>query len=211
MALIQCSNCGQMVSDKATKCPNCGTPIVVPVKCKVCGELVSPNARACPNCGAPTKDTKKCKECGNQIPENAVTCPCCGYNNQEQQKLTFKEAISVCLLKKYATFTGRARRSEYWFFYLFNMIISIALSILMIILQWTSMYTVLLVIQTLFFIATLVPNFAVGIRRLHDTGRSGWNLLWALLPIVGLILLLIWFAQDSSKDDNKYGPSPKYN
>ena len=59
MALIKCTECGQMVSDKASTCPKCGAPIVVPVTCKECGQPVSPNAVTCPNCGAPLKATKQ--------------------------------------------------------------------------------------------------------------------------------------------------------
>ena len=218
MALIKCSECGQMVSDKASTCPKCGAPIVVPVTCKECGQSVSPNAVTCPNCGAPLKATRKCSECGKQIPEDAESCPYCGYSgkvsaapNGEQPRLTFSESLSVCFSKKYATFTGRARRSEFWYFYLFNMIISFSLNILMSAFMGSSMYMVMMVILWLYSLAVLVPNLAVTVRRLHDIGKSGWNFLWVFLPIIGVILLLIWLVKDSSKGENKYGASPKYN
>lgn len=218
MALIKCTECGQMVSDKASTCPKCGAPIVVPVTCKECGQPVSPNAVTCPNCGAPLKATKQCRECGKQIPEDAESCPYCGYSermsvasNEEQPRPTFGEALSVCFTKKYATFTGRARRSEFWYFYLFNMIIGFSLNILMSAFIGSSMYMITMVILYLYSLAVFVPNLAVTVRRFHDIGKSGWNILWAILPIIGAILLLIWFIKDSAKGENKYGASPKYN
>ena len=107
--------------------------------------------------------------------------------------MNFGQAITTCM-SKYATFSGRARRSEYWWFYLFTLILSWGAS--------------LVAGDTLAFIvnlAFLLPILAAGARRLHDTGRSGW---WQLLifTIIGIIPLTIWLATDSKKEDNEYGP-----
>lgn len=97
------------------------------------------------------------------------------------------------IFANYAVFTGRARRSEYWWFYLFNILVA-----------WIP------IIGWLWALAVLIPSLAVGVRRLHDTGKSGWYLLFCLIPLVGSILLIVWFCQDSEPGPNKYGPSPKY-
>lgn len=79
MALIKCSSCGQMISDKAKNCPKCGTPVEIPLKCEECGESVSPHSVSCPNCGAPFKSPMtQCEECGESIPPHSASCPNCG-------------------------------------------------------------------------------------------------------------------------------------
>ena len=110
------------------------------------------------------------------------------------------------VLNKYAQFTGRARRMEYWMFFLINMLISFAIGIVGGLLGMGSAVTVLTVVYS---IAILIPSIAVGIRRLHDTGRSGWWMLIAFIPLLGAILLLVYFAQDSEPGMNAYGPNPK--
>lgn len=108
------------------------------------------------------------------------------------------------VMKNYVGFKGRARRKEYWMFVLFNVIISIILSILEAFADpmdgvLTGIYSLLI----------LLPCLAVGVRRLHDTGRSGWWLLISLVPIVGAIVLIVFYCQDSKPDENQYGPNPK--
>ncbi|MBE1442392.1 DUF805 domain-containing protein [Paenibacillus sp. OAS669] len=107
------------------------------------------------------------------------------------------------VIKNYAGFEGRARRQEYWMFVLFNVIISVVLSLLSYI---TSLFSIL---SMLYALAILVPSIAVGARRLHDTGRSGWMLLIGLIPIIGSIILIVFMCQDSQAGDNQYGPNPK--
>jgi len=103
------------------------------------------------------------------------------------------------VLKKYAIFSGRARRKEYWMFMLFNFIIGFALGIV----------EVSSILVSLYSLAVLLPGMAVAVRRLHDTGRSGWWLLIGIVPIIGALVLLVFMVQDSQSDDNQYGPNPK--
>jgi len=115
----------------------------------------------------------------------------------------------LAVLKKYAVFNGRATRSEYWFFVLFNIIASVVLSIGDKIVGTYSAATGLGLLSGVYAIAVLLPGIGVSIRRLHDIGRSGWWLLIAFVPFIGAIVLLIFAAQDSAPGDNEYGPYPK--
>jgi uncharacterized membrane protein YhaH (DUF805 family) len=109
-------------------------------------------------------------------------------------------------LKKYAVFSGRSQRSEYWFYVLFYLIISIVLSVIdSLVFKAGSMG----ILGGVFALAMLVPSIAVAARRLHDTGRSGWWQLLALIPLIGAIILIVFLAQDTTPGENKYGPSPK--
>lgn len=100
-------------------------------------------------------------------------------------------------LKKYADFTGRARRKEYWMFILVYMVIAIILG-----------FVGSEIISALFGLAMLIPSISIAARRLHDTGRTGWWQLISLIPLIGFIVLLVFLVQDSL-DDNQYGPNPK--
>ena len=113
------------------------------------------------------------------------------------------------VLKKYAVFSGRARRKEYWFFVLFNLIISLVLTFIDSALGTLNEETGYGLLSGVYSLAVLIPSLAVAVRRLHDTGRTGWWLLIGLIPLIGLIVLLIFFVQDSKPGDNEYGPNPK--
>lgn len=110
--------------------------------------------------------------------------------------------------KNYANFQGRARRKAYWMFVLFNIIAIIALSVIegFIGLRSEGSYGIL---SGLYSLAVILPGLAVAARRLHDTGRSAWWLLIGLVPLVGPIVLLVFFVQDSQPGANQYGPNPK--
>jgi len=105
--------------------------------------------------------------------------------------MTFVESVTTCF-SKYADFNGRAARSEFWWWVLFNFVASLVLKL------------VSVKLSLLFSLATLLPYIAVAARRLHDTDRSGWLQLLGLIPIVGWILLLIWYVQEG-KSPNRYG------
>ena len=129
-----------------------------------------------------------------------------------------------CFTKHYADFSGRARRSEYWGTVLFNGLIQAGLSIILSIVA-TILFSSIeingeVTFSPLFFLLPdipiyiyglvwLLPGLAVAVRRLHDIGKSGWNLLWILLPIVGAIMLIYWYCQDSQPEENKWGANPK--
>jgi len=111
------------------------------------------------------------------------------------------------VLKKYATFSGRAQRAEYWYFILINIIVNTVLVILDVLFGTLSPNGTGL-LSGIYSLAVLIPHIAVGARRLHDIGKSGWWQLIVIIPIIGWILIIIWFATDS-EEDNQYGENPK--
>ena len=117
------------------------------------------------------------------------------------------------VLKQYVDFSGRARRKEYWMFCLFFFIFVIVAMVLDNVLGLTfSLYGQSLGygwLYTIFCLANFLPSLAVCVRRLHDVGRSGWWYFIAFIPLVGAILLLIWFCTDSQAGENKWGVNPK--
>ncbi|WP_027157529.1 DUF805 domain-containing protein [Methylobacter luteus] len=110
---------------------------------------------------------------------------------------------------KYAVFDGRAHRQEFWYFILFYFLIYFALSIVDQVTGTFSMETGAGLLSGIYALAMLVPSLAVGARRLHDTGRSGWWQLLMLIPILGGLILIFFFVLDSQPGDNQYGPNPK--
>ncbi len=129
--------------------------------------------------------------------------------------MDFVTAVKTCF-SKYATFSGRAPRSEFWWYVLFVWVASIVLSIV----DSTLFGTVVMMpggfsaststpyLSGLFSLAILLPNLAVSVRRLHDTDRSGWWLLISLIPLVGFIVLLVFFTSRGTDGDNRFGPDP---
>lgn len=108
------------------------------------------------------------------------------------------------VLKNYANFSGRARRAELWWFVLANLILFVVLAIL------RSLSDLFNVVYLLFALAMVIPSIALATRRLHDIGKSGWLLLLAFVPIIGNIVLLVFYLTDSNRGSNKYGISEKY-
>lgn len=113
------------------------------------------------------------------------------------------------VLKQYAVFKGRARRKEYWFFILFNLIASVVLTVIDFMTGLLDAELGIGLLSGLYSLAVLVPSLAVTVRRLHDTDRSGWWLLIGLVPLLGGIVLLVFMLLDSMAEDNQYGANPK--
>jgi uncharacterized membrane protein YhaH (DUF805 family) len=123
-------------------------------------------------------------------------------------------------LKKYGDFSGRARRSEYWSFSLISAAIYLVLLCTDIFVQagkdtdslaGNNGYSLgfLGILAVIYYLAVMLPSLAVFVRRLHDTGRSGWWWFISIVPIVGAIVILVFLVTDSQPGPNKYGPNPK--
>jgi uncharacterized membrane protein YhaH (DUF805 family) len=113
------------------------------------------------------------------------------------------------VLKKYAVFSGRARRQEYWMFVLINILISVGLMLIDMAMGFYSEATGISPLNNLYSLFVLIPSIAVTVRRLHDIGKSGWMLLIILIPLIGAIWLIVLTVTDSQDGENKYGPNPK--
>jgi uncharacterized membrane protein YhaH (DUF805 family) len=106
-------------------------------------------------------------------------------------------------LSKYAVFGGRSHRTEYWMFVLFNLIFAIGLGFV------DGLFGTGGILGLIYNLAILIPALAVSVRRLHDTNRSGWWLLIGLVPVIGVIVLILFFVMDSDPGNNEYGANPK--
>jgi uncharacterized membrane protein YhaH (DUF805 family) len=113
------------------------------------------------------------------------------------------------VLKNYAVFDGRARRTEYWMFFLISLVISVVLILIDRLIGTFTYQAGFGLLQGLYSLAVLIPSIAVTVRRLHDTGRSGWWILIALIPFIGGLVLLVFMVLDSQPGENQYGPNPK--
>ena len=116
------------------------------------------------------------------------------------------------VFENYANFSGRARRAEYWYYTLGSILLLIPFYILMMIgaaNESTIFSGIGVAGYVLLLVGTLIPSLAVGVRRLHDLNKSGWNYLVGLIPFVGSIILLVWFFTDGNRFTNNYGEDPK--
>jgi len=116
--------------------------------------------------------------------------------------MSFTEAIKSGF-DNYVNFNGRARRSAYWYWALFALLASIVVNIIDAVTGAAPIFSLLV------GLGLLLPGLAVSVRRLHDTDRSGWWILIALIPLIGFIILIVFYVQDSDPAENQYGPSPK--
>lgn len=175
--------------------------------------------KICNQCEAINADKAQfCCKCGNQLESNLHGNQ--NSNNQSQQPVQpmyrhigFGDAIRICLKEKYASFEGRATRGEYWYFYLFSMLVTIGGALVGGILgalfsggdsDVTLGFAV--IIYCIIALGMICPGISVLVRRLHDTGRSGWWYWLALIPYVGGIVIFIFTLLGSQEYDNEYGP-----
>ena len=120
-----------------------------------------------------------------------------------QRQVTFKEAIVRAIQQNYCNFSGRASRSEFWWFQLFGFILSTVIGIVF---CWSQ--DTMSIVNCIVGLALFLPSLGLTVRRLHDIDKSGWWIFIGLIPIVGWIILLVWYCKDSQMEPNQYGPVP---
>ena len=157
--------------------------------CKNCGEFLDDNVKFCTSCGAKQGAPAAAPSNQEDIPVYE------GHVVDNSARVGFLEAVKLAFVH-YADFKGRARRSEYWWFTLFNIIVSSVLT------------TAVPDFAGIWSLVILIPGTALVVRRLHDAGKSGWFYLWMFLPLAGGIIILIQLLKDSVPD-NQWGPNPK--
>ena len=123
-----------------------------------------------------------------------------------QRQVSFKEAVVRALTQNYCNFSGRASRSEYWWFYLFTCIVSWVVSI--VVSLFSSDLSTMYIASMVVGLAFLLPSLGIAVRRLHDIGKSGWWMFISLIPLIGAIILLVWWCKDSQMEPIEYGPVP---
>jgi uncharacterized membrane protein YhaH (DUF805 family) len=150
------------------------------VFCRGCGATIHGTAPVCPKCGAPQSVVAVKNGSGDEI------------------ERTFINSISICF-QKYATFSGRASRAEFWYFVLFTTITSFVLAGISELMDMGS------ILSSIFSLAIILPSLSVTVRRLHDTERSGWWYWIILIPIIGIILIIVWMCSRGRSGANRYG------
>ena len=207
-----CSKCGQPLNDSAMFCPKCGTkadatqpqqPQQPPVQPQQQPPLYQPQAPQQPYGGQQQYGGQQYGQQqyggqqygGQQYGQQQYGGPGEVFEYNEKGRFRKLEFMEACKMywKRYAEFEGRSRRSEYWWAYLMTFILGIIPGV-----------------NYIAWLACIIPSLAIGVRRLHDIGKSGWNLLLGLIPLAGAIILIIWFCQDGQVGPNEYGEDPKY-
>ena len=174
------------------------------IRCNRCGQMIDDTSTFCPNCGQPVSQGQPAPQPNQQSQNNWQQQTPPNYNQQQKQayytapngmKVRNLEMLDACKMfwTKYAVFEGRSRRAEFWWAYLMVFVINLLLG-------WTYIAS----------LACLIPMIALSVRRLHDIGKSGWYYLLILIPIVGAIVLIVWWCQDGKIGRNQYGKDPKY-
>lgn len=158
--------------------------------CPNCGQMIEDNAKFCGHCGSAVQAETAPVSYAPQGAYGSYTKPA------ESASVGFGTAIKL-FFQNYANFSGRSRRSEYWWACLFNAIASLVIGNIP-------------VVGFIWAIGVIVPGISLCVRRLHDIGKSGWWWFISMIPLAGGIIMLIWMCKDSEPGANQWGPSPKY-
>ena len=138
-----------------------------------------------------------CAQCGVENDVLGSFCKTCGVALEISKAVSFSDAISLAF-KNYVNFKGRSTRAEYWWFFLFTFTLSA-------ITEAIDVFSSLGIMSTIFSLIVFMPSLTVGVRRLHDINRSGWWILMWFVPIVGWVLLIVWYTRRSDEGINRYG------
>ena len=228
-----CVNCGSEIKDGAQFCTNCGAPQQPasqephmqygqvqpePQQAAPVGDVFVQTDSTGSYAGSFGSDTAGTYSstsgsyggttAGTGAYDTSYASAGAGYSAQPLPSVSFVEAVKSGF-RNYANFSGRARRSEYWYWVLFTVLGTLVLSFIGGMIFHTEDGGVN-ILQSIFSLATLVPGLSISWRRLHDIGKSGGWYFLGLIPLIGGIILIIWYCKDGEPGDNQFGPSPKY-
>lgn len=209
---MNCTHCGSQLTAGARFCMNCGATVETEFSSGSSqNSQFGQNSQYSQNQYGQNQFGQNNQYGQNQYGQNQYNQNQYGQYNMNQndpyrgtwQNTEQVNPVQAVLLffTNYLNFKGRSRRSEYWWVVLFNMIVTTVLGAIT---GDSSSF-----LSSLWALAVLVPTIALAVRRLHDIGKSGWYYLINLIPLVGQILLIVWFCQDSQPGPNMYGPNPK--
>ena len=186
-----CPQCGAEVN--GSFCPQCGAII----------DAIDTSGQSAGNGGNPF-------QAGSQAPSNAgLRMGSFGGGAGAADVPTFSEAFPM-VMKKFATFSGRASRPEFWYFWLTCFLVNFIFNVIVQLVGPESAASgIIAIVQGLFGLAIIIPHIAVVVRRLHDTNRTGWWFLIVFIPLIGAIILLLWLASAPTPGTNMYGPQPR--
>ena len=168
--------------------------------CSECGKKNFDHAKFCVECG--TAISTKVQESAERKVNSKPNTKKDHSDIQSINRMSFGESISSCF-SKYVTFDGRASQSEYWWFFLFSLLLNWGGVIVEAATPSSNEVSELHILTNLIALVLFLPSIAVGCRRLHDTGRSGWNQLW-MFTIIGIIPVLIWLSSKGNDHENKF-------
>lgn len=193
-----CNNCGSQIPDNSAFCPACGNTLAQPnANPDPAPQYQQPQYQA-PQYQAPQYQQPQYQAPQYQQPQYQPYPQQPQYQQpwgEPKPQVGFGEAIKL-FFSNYANFSGRSRRSEYWYATLFNFLMSLIIGSIP-------------YVGTIWALVVFIPSLAVCARRLHDIGKSGWWYLLNFIPLVGSIILIVWFCKDST-EANQWGPNPKY-
>ena len=164
--------------------------------CSKCGKPVDDSAQFCPSCGNPLNGARPTNSTTEKAKNFFAEMQARADDLKGPEPVDFVKAIKLLFL--YAlNFKGRSSRSEYWWGYLFNFLLGLALNFVPL-------------IGGLLSVAMIIPGVALAIRRMHDIGKSGWYMLMALIPLAGPIIALVYLCTASETEANQWGPAVQY-
>ena len=207
VTMVFCAACGDKISKAAVFCPHCGQPNLMKE-----GQAAPSPAVSFPHPNPVAPSQQLVYGLGAQAPVVGTTAvpprasmPMAATSlPHASPKMTMGKAISS-FFRNYATFSGRARRSEFWFVYLFVQLVNLPLVLLSLV-----GFVPAAVLSVVWSLVVFIPTLAVSSRRLHDVDKSfGWYFI-SLVPIVGIILVIVYWATDSTPGPNRFGSSLKY-
>lgn len=215
-----CENCGMQIADDAKFCENCGAPHMQAVSQQASEHASQAEQTQSYSYGQPEQQSAASSSYagstynagntyGTDSTYNTGSNSYSGYTSDPLPMMGFTEAVQTCL-SKYIDFSGRARRSEYWFFTLFVCIAQMVLGFAGNMIFGAPENGGTNMLQNLFSLAVFLPSVAVFWRRMHDIGRTGLWFLLNLVPFIGQIVLLVFECTDSQPGENQFGMSPKY-
>jgi uncharacterized membrane protein YhaH (DUF805 family) len=144
-----------------------------------------------------------------EAPQQGQPIAAPAFSPRPQQMMGFVDALTTVFRNKYVTFSGRASRSEYWWSYLgYSVIAMVAWIVAFVVVLAVPDLAAVLLVPMLVALAMIIPMLSVSVRRLHDTGKSGWMILIMMIPCIGIILWIVWMVEDGQAHDNAYGPVP---